>query len=114
MAIKFDSINSESPQSHNLTSSTGATASVPGPLKSILEKALDEVSRGNPEEGERLIELALLKDADTSLVIAEMLEALHYQEMADADPAASRRKGYYEESARLRRAAIAKATGGAT
>jgi hypothetical protein len=43
----------------------------------------------------------------------EMLKALRYQEMADADPTVSRRKGYYEESARLRRIAIAKATGAA-
>jgi hypothetical protein len=42
----------------------------------------------------------------------ELLEALKYQEMADADPEASRRKGYYEEAARLRKAAIAKAEGG--
>lgn len=42
----------------------------------------------------------------------EMLEALRYQETADADPAASRRKGYYEEATRLRRIAIAKATPG--
>jgi hypothetical protein len=41
----------------------------------------------------------------------DMLEALKYQEMADADPAASRRKGYYEAAARLRKAAIAKAEG---
>lgn len=41
----------------------------------------------------------------------DLVEALKYQEMADADPAASRRKGYYEEAARLRKAAIAKAEG---
>mgnify|MGYP003693623219 CR=1 FL=1 len=37
-------------------------------------------------------------------------EALKYQEMADCDPPAARRKGYYEE-ARLRRTAFAKAGG---
>ena len=42
----------------------------------------------------------------------DLLEALKYQEMADADPEASRRKGYYEEAARLRKAAIAKAENG--
>jgi hypothetical protein len=40
-----------------------------------------------------------------------MYEALKYQEMADADPAAARRKGYYEEAARSRRIALAKAEG---
>jgi hypothetical protein len=48
----------------------------PGPLKSLLEKALDEVQRGNPEEGARLIELSLLKDADTGILIFELLKAL--------------------------------------
>jgi|SRR5579875_1254680 hypothetical protein len=41
----------------------------------------------------------------------ELLEALKYQEFADADPEAARRKGYYDEARRLRRAAIAKAEG---
>jgi len=43
----------------------------------------------------------------------DLFEALSFQAMADADPAASSRKGYYEEAARLRRIAIAKATGSA-
>ena len=41
----------------------------------------------------------------------DMLEALKYQQFADYDPQASHRKGYYEEAARLREAAIAKAEG---
>lgn len=40
-----------------------------------------------------------------------LLEALKYQQFADYDPEASRRKGYYEEAARLRKAAIAQAEG---
>lgn len=43
----------------------------------------------------------------------QMLEALEWQEMADADPAAARPKGYYDRAAELRRAAIAKAKAGA-
>lgn len=39
---------------------------------------------------------------------AAMLEALKYQEMADADPEAARRKGYYDEARKLRKAALAK------
>jgi hypothetical protein len=42
----------------------------------------------------------------------EMLAALEAQEMADADPQASRRKGCFERATQLRRAAITKATGG--
>ena len=40
-----------------------------------------------------------------------MLDALTWQEMADADPAASRRKGYFEHARRLRQVALAKARG---
>jgi len=52
-------------------------------------------------------------DANAHLIAAapEMLEALQWQEMADADPEASRRKGYYDRARELRRAAIAKAEG---
>lgn len=53
--------------------------------------------------------------ADTHLRVMyagpKLLEALQYQEMAHADPQAARRKGYYDEATRLRRAAIAEATG---
>lgn len=51
--------------------------------------------------------------ANARLLVAapEMLEALKFQEMADADPASARAKGYYETAARMRRAAIAKAEG---
>lgn len=52
-------------------------------------------------------------DVQLKLAAPDMLEALKYQEMADADPEASRRKGYYEYARELRRKAIAKATGGA-
>jgi hypothetical protein len=52
------------------------TVQCPGPLKSVLEKALDEVARGNPEEGERLLELALLKDADSGILISQLVKSL--------------------------------------
>jgi hypothetical protein len=53
-------------------------------------------------------------EANASLIAAApaMLEALQFQEMAEHDRAASARKGYFEEAARLRRAAIAQANGG--
>lgn len=41
----------------------------------------------------------------------DMLAALIAQEMADADPAAARRKGYFDRARNLRKAAIAKARG---
>lgn len=43
-----------------------------------------------------------------------MLEALKAQDMAEADPAAARRKGYFDLARELREAALAKATGGAS
>jgi hypothetical protein len=39
----------------------------------------------------------------------DMLEALQWQEMAEADPDAARRKGYFERARELRRSALAKA-----
>lgn len=53
-------------------------------------------------------------DVQVRLAAPDMLEALNYQEMADADPDASRRKGYYEYARELRRKAIGKAKGGAS
>ncbi len=41
----------------------------------------------------------------------DMLEALKAQEMADYDPEASRRKGYFERARQLRKAALAKVEG---
>jgi hypothetical protein len=41
----------------------------------------------------------------------DMLAALEQQEMADADPATARRKGYYDLARSMRKAAIAKAGG---
>jgi hypothetical protein len=40
---------------------------------------------------------------------AELLEALEAQEMAECDPQASRRKGYFDHARELRKAAIANA-----
>jgi hypothetical protein len=45
-------------------------------------------------------------------VVAELLQALEWQEMAGHDPEASRRKGYFDRAREHRRAAIAKAKGG--
>jgi hypothetical protein len=41
----------------------------------------------------------------------DMLAALVAQEMAEADPAAARRKGYFDMAGKLRKAVIAKARG---
>jgi hypothetical protein len=51
--------------------------------------------------------------ADITLATAapDLLAALEYQDMADADPQASRRKGYFDSARELRAAAIAKARG---
>jgi hypothetical protein len=43
----------------------------------------------------------------------EMLEALEAQEMAEWDADAARRKGYFDRAKELRRAALARAKGGA-
>jgi hypothetical protein len=43
--------------------------------------------------------------------LTDMFEALLTQEMAEADPQAAKRKGYYEQATKLRRAAIAKVSG---
>ncbi len=43
----------------------------------------------------------------------EMLEALEAQEMAEWDPETARRKGYFDRARELRRAALARAKGGA-
>ena len=40
---------------------------------------------------------------------SDMFEALQWQEMAEADPEAARRKCYFERARELRRAALAKA-----
>jgi hypothetical protein len=40
-----------------------------------------------------------------------MLRALKWQEMAEADPAAARRKGYFDRARDSRRAALAAAKG---
>jgi hypothetical protein len=73
MATKSNPIIPDCTQSQN----PGRAQSPPvGALKSVLEKALDEVSRGNPEEGERLIELALLKDADTANLVSALTVSL--------------------------------------
>ena len=42
---------------------------------------------------------------------ADMLAALEMQEMAEYDPEASRRKGYFDTARDMRKAAIAKARG---
>jgi len=42
-------------------------------------------------------------------LVAALVEALQWQEMADADPAASHRKGYFEHACDLRRAELARA-----
>jgi hypothetical protein len=39
----------------------------------------------------------------------QLLEALEWQEMAEADPQAGIRKGYFDKARELRKAAIAKA-----
>jgi hypothetical protein len=55
-----------------------------------------------------------LHDIANSNVMAaapDMLEALEAQEMAEWDPEAARRKGYFDRARELRRAAIAKAKG---
>lgn len=51
--------------------------------------------------------------ANARLIAAapEMLDALKAQEMADADPEASRRKGYFDRALDMRRAALANAEG---
>lgn len=51
--------------------------------------------------------------ANASLMAAAplLLEALQMQEMAEADAAAGRRKGYFDLARELRRAALAKAKG---
>lgn len=46
-------------------------------------------------------------------VVAELLEALEAQEMAEWDPEAAQRKGYFDRARELRRASVAKAKGGA-
>ena len=58
-------------------------------------------------------ELAHWRDDDVLLRRAapDMLDALKAQEMADADPEASRRKGYFDRARDMRRAALAKAEG---
>jgi hypothetical protein len=43
-------------------------------------------------------------------IVAELLEALQAQDMAEWDPEASHRKGYFDRARELRRAAIAQAT----
>jgi hypothetical protein len=60
-------------------------------------------------------ELLHILDDKASLVNAapDMLEALEAQEMAEWDPEAARRKGYFDRARELRRAAIARAKGGA-
>lgn len=88
----------------------------PGPLKSLLEKALDEVARGNPEEGERLLELALLKDADTGKTISTLIEALEraaflLRRVHEGDHKALEKA---MECAEAVGAVIARATGGST
>jgi hypothetical protein len=45
-------------------------------------------------------------------VVAELLEALQAQQMAEYDPEASRRKGYFDRARELRCAALAKAASG--
>ena len=40
-----------------------------------------------------------------------MVEALRWQDMAEADPAASHRKGYFDHARNLRRAVLAKLEG---
>jgi hypothetical protein len=44
-------------------------------------------------------------------VVRELLEALEAQEMAEWDPEASRRKGYFDRARELRRAALAATRG---
>ena len=48
--------------------------------------------------------MTISKDED---LLQAALEALESQEMADADPEASRRKGYYDRARELRRAVLA-------
>ena len=52
--------------------------------------------------------LVTWKDPDESVRLAapDLLEALEAQAMADADPEASTRKGYYEQARELRHAAL--------
>jgi hypothetical protein len=54
-----------------------------------------------------------VQDANAQLIKAapDMLEALLWQEMAEHDPEASRRKGYFDRARELRRAAIAQVKG---
>lgn len=54
-------------------------------------------------------------DADRHLCEAasDMLAALEAQEMAEYDPEAARRKGYFDHACKLRKAALAKARGSA-
>src|SRR5579872_1796279 len=72
------------------------------------DKLIAEVIAGACTEEEFNANCYLIRTAP------EMLHALMYQEMADADPEAARRKGYYDRARELRKAAIAKATGGAS
>jgi hypothetical protein len=53
--------------------------------------------------------------ANARLIAAapELLEALEWQDMAEADRDAGLRKGYFDKARELRKAAIAKAKGGA-
>jgi hypothetical protein len=60
-------------------------------------------------------EVADWLDDDLHLRLAayDMLAALEAQEMAEADPEAGRRKGYFDHAREMRKAAITKAKGGA-
>jgi hypothetical protein len=53
-------------------------------------------------------------EANAQLIAAalDMLEALEAQEMAEADPEAGQRKGYFDHAREMRKAAIAKAKKG--
>lgn len=109
---------------------TQATKHTPGPWRYNRDESglngytVNALMPGHEDEYETLAEIAVsedmtltqeeaegMADANARLIAAapELLEALEWQDMADADPAASRRKGYFDRARELRRAALAKA-----